>query len=221
MEAQEFTVRDRLGPLRFRGQVLSDKRWDAGGKLRWTDMALYAVEGMAHDRLLRVTVECGGCRPARSFQTEQKIFDEGAIICGLCGEVFSWAEHQEEEPIRYALEITARSRVYHRVGSSCVRSKHRVWTAADIARDPIRLKELSPCPESGCRPAPLGQMRPNDRVAEERDSHQIYLFTNAAAIINKLYRRNGEITNLAAKLLKEAAVKDADIAAAMTDRRRI
>lgn len=221
MDHKEFTVRDRLGPLRFRGTLLSDKRWTAGQRPRWTDMALYVVDAMAHDRTLKVRVECEGCRPVRTLSVEQGTFEEGPILCGRCEKPFIPADRQEEEPIRYALEITARSRVYHRVGSPCVRSKHKIRRVGEIEHDPERWAELLACRESGCRPGNLNDMDPADRIAEERDDPKIYLCTDASAVIRKLYRRNGEITELAAKLLRDAAAKDADIAAAVAGRRRI
>lgn len=216
-------MRDRLGtPIRFTGELLADKRWeDAGRKLRWTDMALYAVHSMAHDQQLSVMTVCEGCRPARTLPVEQRILDEGSILCGRCGKPFVPAEVQEAEPIRYVLQIIARSCVYHRVGSPCVRSRHQLKTVAEIEQNGQRWWELKPCQEDGCKPPLLEEMAPQDRIAEEQDDPRFYLCKNAADVLNKLYRRNGEITSLAAKLLKDAARGDPDIAYAMQDRRRI
>lgn len=219
MENKEFTVHDRLGPLSFKGSLLSDKRWSLTRLVRWTDMALYAVESMAHDRYLGTTLQCEGCQPPRVLQVGQETLDEGAIHCGICAKAFIIADEQQEQPMRYALEITARSRVYHRTGSACVRSKHWVRPVREVEQNRARWGELAPCRD--CKPARLAQMRPDEYIAEERDEPRIYLCTSAAAVINKLYRRNGEITELAAKLLKDAAVIDPDIAEAIDSRRRI
>lgn len=219
MESKELTVHDRLGPIRFKGSLLSDKRWTLSRQVRWTDMALYAVDSMAHDSHLRTTLECEGCQPARLLLVGPETIDEGAILCGICAKPFVIAERQEEQPIRYALEITARSRVYHQLGSRCVRSKHRIRKVKEVEQDTARWGELVPCRD--CRPSRLSQLGPDQYIAEERDEPQIYLCISAAAVINKLYRRNGEITELAAKLLKDAAVKDLDIAEAIDSRRRI
>jgi hypothetical protein len=222
LDNSEFTLHDRAGaPLRFKGQLLSDMRWGSGPKPRWTDMALYAVSSMAHDRTLRVAVECEGCTPRRTLMIEQRSLDEGDILCGRCGKLFIPSETQRDEQVRYALQITARSRMYHAVNSPCVRSKHRKRTIASLKGDPERLRMLSPCPETGCRPPPLDRMGPQERIAEERDDPQLYLCVSAADVISKLYRRNGEITVLAAKLLREAAIKDPDIALAMISRTRV
>lgn len=165
-EVQEFTVRDRLGPLMLRGRVLADCRWGGNpSKARWTDMALYEIV-------------------------------------------------DDESPHRYALEIIARSFVYHRFNSSCVRKKHRLVTVGEIAESEHRWEFLVPCPKRSCNPPDLNQMRDSERVAEELDEPRLYVCTDAKDILRKLYSHSGEISELAEKMLVQASRQDPDIARA-------
>jgi hypothetical protein len=218
---KEFVVHDRLGELRVTGELLSEQRFGGDGtKLRWTDMALYAVTETVHDGRLAVTVECEGCVPSRVFTLGAEFYDQGAILCGLCGKPFIPSEQQADQPIRYALEVVARSVVYHRVGGPCVRKRHMITTVGDVKRSDYRWDNLTACDKPGCRPPDLEDMRDNEKIAEERTDPHVYACTDAASVITRLYRR-GEISGLAAKLLRESARKDPDIAKAMRNPRRI
>lgn len=120
---------------------------------------------------------------------------------------------------RYVLEIVARSFVYHRFGGSCVRAGHRINTVADVRESEHRWKWLVPCRR--CKPPELEAMRLSDRIAEEKDKHQLYMCTDAEDILTRLYREKGEISELAAKLLIEATGRDPELEMAWRETRRI
>lgn len=124
-----------------------------------------------------------------------------------------------ESEYKYGLEIIARSVIYHRMGSSCVRPRQRFTTVGEVYRSNFRWTNLIPCGK--CKPGDLHDLNDNDRIAEEKDKHQLYLCTDAADIVKKLYRRQGEITEIAAKLLYQAAQKDPSIAQAWKSNRRV
>lgn len=212
-EIKEFTVHDRLGPLTFRGKILSDKRYEPENKPRWTDMALY-----------RITNPEGSRRPAKVFEKAllQEFSPEERTALG--GDVMARLARilGENQPVyHYVLEIIARSLVYHRVSGPCVKGRHLITTVGNARQDHSahRWRYLYPCPR--CTPPDLEKMRDTDKFAEERDDLRTYLCTDARDISSRLYKRNGEISSMAADLLHEAALKDAQIAYLMKSARRV
>lgn len=170
MRKKQFTVHDRLGPVKFVGQRLAYCKWGGGeDKLRWTDMALYKIT-------------------------------------------------TEESEYRYVLEIIAKSYLYHRMDGPCVRSRHRTSRVADIRANGHRWENLRPCPR--CAPGELEDMQDSDTVSEETDDRTILPCTSPSDIIKKLYQRNGEISEVAAECLQQAAKEDPEIATAWITVRR-
>jgi hypothetical protein len=216
MDNKDFTVHDRLGPVTVTGRLLVDKRFGSD-KPRWTDMALYQiVETGSH---WQVAVQCGGCTPPRRLAVGVTMLADAPVVCGGCQQTFSPITGEKERPFRYALEIIARSWVYHRHGGPCVKSRHAISRIADVKKSGGRWRNLYPCRR--CNPPDLEEMGPNERIAEEREDCHVILCTDATSIVYKLYRRSGDISELAAKLLYEAAAKDDDIARALRSTRRI
>lgn len=218
MENKELTVHDRLGPLTVTGKLLVDQRFGSDRKPRWTDMALYQIVETNRDR--RVTLSCEGCAPPRALVTNAITFAEAPIICGRCRKPFTPERHQQERPFRYALEIIARSWVYHDVNGPCIKPKHLITTVGKVKESPGgRWRNLLPC--TRCHPADLEKLRESDRIGEERADTHVYLCSDAKAIVSRLYRHSGELSQMASRMLREAARKDPDIAAVLARPRRI
>lgn len=218
MANREFTVHDRLGPLTVTGQLLSDQRY--GGSFntpRWTDMALYGIVETLQNR--RVTVSCQGCAPARSLLVSESALLDAPVVCGRCEKPFILDGSQDDKPFRYVLEIIARSWVYHDVNSACRKSRHKIQTVSDVYESVERWRNLVPC--NRCNPPDLQDMQDGDRIAQERHDTHLYLCSDADAIIQRLYHRSGEISVLAAKLLRAAAREDPSIALAWKRLRKI
>lgn len=113
---------------------------------------------------------------------------------------------------RYALQITGRSVVYHRVGGPCSKPKrHRFTTIRSLRDSKMRWDMLFPCDRDGCEPEDLEELADTDRVAEEVEEHHVYLCEYAVQIVDKLYKHNGEISQLAADMLEKAARNDPHI----------
>lgn len=123
---------------------------------------------------------------------------------------------------RYALEITARSVVYHAVSGPCARpERHRITTIADVRKSPERWDTLIPCDRTGCEPEDLEKLNDNDQIAEEVEEPHAYLCVYAIDIIDRLYHHSGEISELAADMLNKAARNDSYIDRARKMRWRI
>lgn len=123
---------------------------------------------------------------------------------------------------RYALEITGRSVVYHRADGPCAQpERHRITTIADVRQSQPRWDTLFPCDRDGCRPGDLEELADTDKIAEEVEEPNVYLCEYAVQIIDKLYRHNGEISELAAKMLEKAAQNDSHVDRARKLRWRI
>lgn len=194
MEHKEFIVHDRVGAVSIIGTLLSDQRFGSETKPRWTDMALYRIieTRRSHSRTVR------GAAPG------QPLFVE---------------EDKREKPFRYALEIIARSWVYHDATGRCVKERHTVTTVGEARQSPGRWRQLYPC--TVCNPPDLEKMDAGDRIAEENEELHLYLCSDASAVVKRLYRHSGEISVLAAKLLSESASKDRPLALALRRPRRI
>jgi hypothetical protein len=170
MRKRQFTVRDRLGPIKFVGQQLAYCKWGRDeGKLRWTDMALYKIT-------------------------------------------------EKESEYSYVLEVIAKSYVYHKTKGPCVRSRHRISRIQDIRSSGHRWRNLYPCPI--CEPGELEDLKDDDTVSEEQDDRTVYVCKDPADIVRRLYQRSGEISELAAECLQQAAKVDPEIATAWTSVRR-
>jgi hypothetical protein len=124
-----------------------------------------------------------------------------------------------DTPYRYGLEITARSYVYHRPSARCAKPHHKRTTVGDVRQSDNRWRNLFPCER--CNPPELERMNDINRISEERDDPHFYVCIDPADIIAKLYQRNGEISEMAAKLLRKAAHEEPEIAKAwkVPDRR--
>lgn len=223
-EIQEFTVRDRLGPVTVSGRILADCRYGRLDKPRWTDMALYEI--VASDSALRSTDEfTEGLRRQllREMENEEAILAlPSTTRAAVNGVVTRTLRHMTVAPpvYRYVLEFVARSFVYHRVDGPCVKSSHQITKVGDVRESEHRWNNLMPCPKRGCRPPDLEDMSDSDQIAEEKDKHHIYLCTDAPEIIKKLYQHSREISGLAAKLVTEASEKDDRIAQAWRNKVR-
>lgn len=217
MVDKEFTVQDRLGTVIVTGRLLADQRFGSSGKPRWTDMALYRVTGTLHD--WRLMLSCGGCSPPRMLVTSLETLSQAPITCGACEKPFAPDKDQTDKPFQYALEYLARSWVYHRATGSCAKSKHRFRTVGQVKQSDVRWENLIPC--NRCNPEDLEYLSDDERIAEEREETYVYLCSDAADIIKRLYYRSGEISKLAVGLLHEAARNDRDIASALHGQRRI
>lgn len=124
---------------------------------------------------------------------------------------------------QYALEIIARSFVYHRADGPCVRKKHRIISIKELRDEASggRWKYLYPCKRSDCAPADIEHMNGTDRIAEEQPDTHLYLCTRAADILARLYQHSGHISELAAQLLRTAAKEDPSIELAWKRMRRV
>lgn len=216
MNNKEFSVHDRLGPLTVTGSLLVDQRFGSDRKPRWTDMALYRIVETDHDA--RLTISCGGCNPPRVLLASPDAL-AAPIVCGNCEKPFAPDMRQQDKPFRYALEIIARSWVYHRVDGPCVKRRHKISTVGEVWDSNARWRNLLPC--TRCKPDDLKSMRDDERIAEERQDPHVYLCSDASAIVKRLYHHSGEISEMAAKMLREAARLDPDIARAWRGSRRI
>lgn len=127
----------------------------------------------------------------------------------------------KRSPYQYALQMIARSRVYHRFGGPCVKKHHRIRTVESVRKEPERWKGLSACWNNGCKPPELDLMNSDDVIAEERDEPHLLLCSNASDILDKLYHHKGEIGILAGSVLREAAKVDPFIAQAWKHTRRV
>lgn len=194
MENKEFTVHDRLGPLAIRGVLLSDQRFGSDRKPRWTDMALYRVTKTERD----------SSRTARSGGRDQPFLLE---------------EKRSERSFRYALEIIARSWVYHHATGPCVRERHTIVAVGDVRDSSGRWRNLFPCDK--CKPEDLEEMSDDQFIAEENADTHLYLCYDAQSLLRRIYRHSGEISVLAAKLLAEAAQNDPAVAVAWKAKRKI
>lgn len=218
MDNREFTVHDRLGPLTVTGQLLADQRFgsqDYTRKPRYTDMALYGIVETQQNR--RVTVSCQGCTPARSLLVSEVTLHDAPVVCGRCEKPFLPDASQEDEPFRYVLEVIARSWVYHDINGPCKKTRHSIQTVGDVYKSVERWRNLVPC--NRCNPPDLQDMKDGERIAQERHDTHLYLCTDPLSIVKRLYHRSGEISVLAARLLREAAVKDPAIATAWQNRK--
>lgn len=216
MDTKEFTVHDRLGPVVVRGTLLADKRFGSDRKPRWTDLALYQIVETL--RTWRVTARCQ-CSPPRILQTFPQTIEDAPILCGRCEKPFTVETDRREKVFRYALEVTARSWVYHRRDSACVKPRHKITTIAELKKSDGRWNNLFPC--NRCKPFDIEDMNDTDEIAEERPDERIYLCTDGPDVVKRLYHHSSEISVLAARLLREAAVVDPEIERAITGSRRI
>jgi len=194
MEEKEFIVHDRVGPVILRGFLLSDRRFGSERKPRWTDMALYRLTRTERDY----------SRTVRSGGPDQPLFLE---------------PQRNERSFRYALEIVARSWVYHDTDSPCVKERHTISSVAEVRASAGRWRNLLPCEK--CKPAEPEDMRDDQFIAEETPDPHLYLCLDVQSILRRIYRHSGEISVLAAKLLADAALADPAIAAALKTKRKI
>ena len=84
---------------------------------------------------------------------------------------------------KYAIQVIAKSYVYHRVDSPCVSERHRIATIKHIRSSDHRWKNLYPCWKKDCTPPDLEHMTDDAQVAEEREEPSLYLCTNPADIL--------------------------------------
>lgn len=217
-EVQEFTVRDRLGPVKFTGRILADCRYGRMDKPRWTDMALYEITDPQRTMRSVEEIETELAQDLTKEPPFQELPEEqaDALIGSMMPHIIPRIMN-EQRPYRYVLEYIARSYVYHRADGPCARAHHRWTTVGHIKVSNHRWRNLFPC--TRCKPEDLEDLDDNVRIAEEQEKSHPFVCTDAVDIVNHLYRKNGEITQLAAKVLIQAAGRDPEIRRAMKNRR--
>lgn len=209
-EIKEFTVRDRLGPLTLKGQILADFRYGREDKPRWTDMALYRI--VPSGEALRAAEALEEHVLRELTPTEREAVDP--VLPRLLRLL------EERQPTyQYAVEIIARSYVYHRAKGPCAKTRHRVTTVGNVRQNNHRWRNLVECPK--CKPDDLEYMPADAQIAEESEEAFVYLCANAHEIAAKLYHRNGEISAMAAKMVRAASKRDQGIAQMMRASRRV
>jgi hypothetical protein len=126
---------------------------------------------------------------------------------------------------RYAVHIIGRSVVYHGADTNCRQRPKSPWLRTTVEElykaDVSRYDELIACRERGCAPRNLDDLEGEEVIQVETNDHNLILAPTPKAIIQRLYKDYGQITMLAAKLLKEAALKDPGIHRAINMPRRV
>lgn len=125
----------------------------------------------------------------------------------------------------YAVHVVGRSVLYHRINGPCHRvdssaRKGMVRTVLDLEDDP-RYELLRACGKPGCYAAVplwhhLETLPGGARVAVEVERPSVLKCSDAPQVVDRLRDEGGDLSELALKLLREAAQKDEGIAAAMT-----
>lgn len=223
-EVQQITVRDRLGPVSFQGHILADCRWGRSDKPRWTDMVLYKIDNDDALRSSGVFVEVLLNEFTEELSDRDPFFKLRPHQRDALNDMMSRTlQHVVtlQQKYRYALVITARSYVYHRPGSPCVKRRQRFTTAGEVRSSNHRWRWLVPCRKAACRPKQLEYLNDSDQIVEEQDKNQLFICTSASDILARLYQRSGEISDLSAKLLIQAADSDPDISGALRSTRTV
>jgi hypothetical protein len=119
--------------------------------------------------------------------------------------------------MRYAVQITGRSALYHRVGGPC-----NVGVSVPVGKlygDEDRYDALQPCRRPGCNPKDLDHLKDDDVVRMEVDLPKLYVCRDADEAVASLYnhgRREGRgPSGLSVKLLSAASAFDKDIEQAL------
>lgn len=96
---------------------------------------------------------------------------------------------EEGVPYRYALQVVARSVVYHKTDGPCHRGVR--MTVGVLARDvdAARFLALDPCAEPGCQPLDLDDLADEDRVKVEEDFPALHRCETAAQVVDILKDR--------------------------------
>jgi hypothetical protein len=210
VELKEFTMSDRLGPLVVKGEILADYRHGTENKPRWTDMALYKiVDSGASPRPSTVITEL----VKKGMSNAQR-----ASLAGFMPRLVALV-YDAQPSYQYAVEIIARSYVYHWVDGPCVKDRHLINTVSHVRESNHRWRYLSPC--TRCKPVDLEEMALDTRIAEEASESHVVLCTSASDVVNRLYQRNGEISVMAAKMLRAAARHDPEIANVIHSTRKV
>lgn len=110
--------------------------------------------------------------------------------------------------IRYVIQITGRSSLYHRVGGSC--GQGVAIPVGKLAEDEERYDYLEAC--TSCKPKDLDDLSNTDSVKVEVDLHKLYRCANADEVVAAMYshgRREGNApSGLSVRLLTTAATLD-------------
>jgi hypothetical protein len=123
---------------------------------------------------------------------------------------------------RYAFEKIAQSIVYHNPNGPCAsRARGHVTQVGDIRQTRPEWWKLVPCEKKPCAPGSIRTLPDSTRVIEEQPEPSLYLCTDPGDILKQLYRRRGEISSVAAEVLKQAARQDPRIAEAWSVMRRV
>lgn len=114
----------------------------------------------------------------------------------------------------YAVHVVGRTVLYHRADGPC--RKGVIRTVLDL-EDDARFDLLRPCQEPGCYPTTglwhhLEDLDGNTRIAMEQDRPSIFKCESATDVLDSLRDGAGVLSELALKLLSEAASKDDGIA---------
>jgi hypothetical protein len=159
-----IVVRDKEGPLSFRGEVMVDLSWsveeaDARRHAKWTDIVLYR-------------------------DTDPK------------------------SPFEYALQIIARSLLYHKVVGGCRRGV--AVPVSHLAKDMVRYEFLTACPEPGCNPPELDNLQDNDLVSSEEPIYTLHRCRDADELALVLDKRSrmGAPSGINMKLKQVASQMD-------------
>lgn len=125
-----------------------------------------------------------------------------------------------EDGYCYLWEVAARSRVYHKInGGKCTRERHLRTSVGDLKKIAPDWPSLVPC--HLCNPGALATLDDRVRIAREGDDPSAYPCVNAQDIVKRIYREKGEISHLAAQMLREAAENDPEIKRALKAPRRL
>lgn len=110
--------------------------------------------------------------------------------------------------MKYAIQITGRSSLYHRVGGSC--SRGVAVPVGKLADDEERYEFLEAC--GFCKPEDLNHLKNTDTVKVEVDLHKLYRCLDANAVVATMYshkrREDNAPSGLSVRLLTTAATLD-------------
>jgi hypothetical protein len=128
----------------------------------------------------------------------------------------------EQVNARYAVHVVGRSVLYHRVGSPCQKGVTRTVGALD--EDP-RYDLLRPCQDAACFPGTdwhhMETLADSDKIDVEEERPTLLKCVDAKDLLRQLRGRDGEISGLASKLLREGAGKDDGVAAVLYTERSL
>lgn len=124
---------------------------------------------------------------------------------------------ENDRTMRYAIQITGRSSLYHRDGGPC-REGVSV-PVGKLAADAERYEYLEAC--SRCKPADLNDLGNTDSVKMEVNLQKLYKCRDADEVVSTMYnhgKKDGRgPSGLSVRLLTTAALMDPNIEQALMD----